>query len=193
METLAKKLLPKLDAVSRVLAVLAQVMIVVLISVMFYEVIARRVFNAPTIWSVDIVYMVNGTLFLMGAGYTLMREKHVRIDFLSSRLPIRVQHLINALFYGGLFLPLLYLTTHSSIRKATRAFERGTTENMSTWEPLIWPFLTGIAIGLLGLALQVVIQLIRHLIGILRPDLVAAPGKDMHTADDLGVEMRDVR
>jgi len=172
-------LLPPLDRVSRWLAVVAQVMIVVLIGVMFFEVVARRIFNSPTIWSVDIVYMVNGTLFLMGASYTLLREKHVRIDFLSSRLPLRVQHLINAAFYSALLLPLLYLTTHSSVRKAWRAFERGTVENMSTWEPLIWPFLAGIAIGLLGLALQVVLHLIRHLIGIFDPYAVPAPGQDV--------------
>ena len=170
--------LPRAEAISRGLAVIAQIMIVILIGVMFYEVIARRVFNSPTIWSVDIVYMVNGSLFLMGAAYTLQRERHVRIDFLSTRLPVRVQHLINAMFYGGLFLPLLYLTTHSSVRKAWRAYERGTLENMSTWEPLIWPFLTGIAIGLCGLALQCIVMFIRHCIGIFQPDAVLRPGVD---------------
>ncbi|MFK7763360.1 MAG: TRAP transporter small permease subunit [Roseobacter sp.] len=178
MQFFLQTLLPRLETISRALAVIAQVMIVVLIGVMFFEVIARRVFNAPTIWSVDIVYMVNGSLFLMGAAYTLQRERHVRIDFLSTRMPLRLQHLINAAFYGGLFLPLLYLTTHSSIRKAWRAYERGTLENMSTWEPLIWPFLTGIAIGLCGLALQCVIQLIRHGIGVFQPGAVLAPGVD---------------
>lgn len=178
MQYFLHTLLPRVEAVSRILAVIAQAMIVVLIGVMFYEVVARRVFNSPTIWSVDIVYMVNGSLFLMGAAYTLQRERHVRIDFLSTRLPVRIQHLINAVFYGGLFLPLLYLTTHSSIRKAWRAYERGTLENMSTWEPLIWPFLTGIAIGLCGLALQCVIMLIRHCIGMVMPDAVLPPGTD---------------
>ena len=175
---LLNHLLPRLERLSRGLAIVAQVMIVVLIGVMFFEVIARRVFNSPTIWSIDIVYMVNGTLFLMGAAYALMRERHVRIDFLSARLPVRLQHLINALFYAALFLPLLYLTTHSSVRKAWRAFERGTVENMSTWEPLIWPFLTGIAIGLLGLSLQCVIMFTRHSIGVFRPDAVLPPGID---------------
>src|SRR6056297_2839188 len=163
-QALTHRILPALDRISVVLAAIAQVMIVVLISVMLYEVVARRVFGNPTIWSVDIVYMVNGTLFLVGASYTLMRERHVRIDFLAAKLPARVQHLVNALFYGCLLGPLMVMTSQSSIQKAVRAFERGTVENMSTWEPLIWPFLTGIALGLIGLTLQIALQLIRHLI-----------------------------
>lgn len=175
---LTHRILPALDRISVVLAMIAQVMIVVLISVMLYEVVARRIFNNPTIWSVDIVYMVNGTLFLIGASYTLMRERHVRIDFLATRFPARVQHAINALFYACLFGPLMVMTTQSSLEKSIRAFERGTLENMSTWQPVIWPFLFGISLGLLGLTLQICLQLIRHLIGVFDPDAVDLPGTD---------------
>lgn len=178
MTWILHRLLPALDRVSVVLAAVAQVMIVALIGVMLYEVAARRVFNAPTIWSVDIVYMVNGTLFLMGAGYTLLRERHVRIDFFSSRLPVRLQHLLNAAFYLLLFLPLMLLTSQSSLEKAIKAFQRGTVENMSTWEPLIWPFLAGITLGLLGLSLQIALQTIRHLIGVASPHSVPLPGNE---------------
>lgn len=175
---LIHRILPAFDQVSVYLAKIAQIMIVLLISVMLYEVIARRVFSSPTIWSVDIVYMVNGTLFLIGASYTLMRERHVRIDFLATRLPARLQHAINALFYACLFGPLMVMTSQSALHKAIRAFERGTLENMSTWQPVIWPFLAGIALGLMGLTLQILMQLIRHIIGIFDPDAVNLPGTD---------------
>lgn len=177
MRFLTGRLLPALDRVSGVLAVAAQLMIVALIGVMLYEVAARRLFNAPTMWSVDIVYMVNGSLFLMAAGYTLLHERHVRIDFLSSRLPARLQHALNAAFYLALFLPLLLLTADASVQKALRAYLRGTVENMSVWQPLVWPFLTGVALGICGLALQVAVQSLRHLIGIVRPDAVPLPGQ----------------
>ena len=177
MDLILRRILPALDRVSAALAVVAQGMIVVLIGVMLYEVAARRLFNAPTLWSVDVVYMVNGTLFLMAAGYTLLKERHVRIDFLSSRLPARLQHGVNALFYAALFLPLLALTSVRSVDKAWEAWVEKTLENMSVWQPLIWPFLAGIALGLIGLALQVAIQTVRHAIGIFRPDAVPLPGQ----------------
>ena len=180
--TRIQTLLSAFDRVSRVLAVLGMILIVALISVMLYEVAARRIFSSPTIWSADLVFMFNGTLFLMGAGYTLLRERHVRIDFLSAKLPVRVQHGINLLFYGALLLPLLVLTSQNAVFRAWRAWERGTLENMSTWQPVVWPFLTGIALGLLGLTLQVALQTIRHGIGVARPDAVLPPGQDPEAA-----------
>lgn len=174
---LLNRVLPALDRVGQALAVIAMVMIVCLIAVMIHEVIARRAFNAPTIWAIDITYMINGTLFLIGGAYTLQNNAHVRIDFLSSRLPLRVQHFINLAFYLFIFIPLLWLTSHATVIKAHRAYMRGTLENMSTWEPVVWPFLTGIAIGVVGLTLQVVIEAVRHIFGIMDPAAVKGPSE----------------
>ncbi|MCP5151934.1 MAG: TRAP transporter small permease subunit [Ectothiorhodospiraceae bacterium] len=174
---LVNRLLPLGDRLGGGLAVVAMVMIVALIGVMIFEVVSRRFLDAPTIWANDITYMTNGTLFLIGAAYTLRRNAHVRIDFFSSRFSVRVQHLINLVFYLGLFLPALTLTAYNCVAKAHRAFERGTLENMSTWEPVIWPFLTGIALGVVGLAVQVFLESVRHVIGVLDPEAVEPPSR----------------
>lgn len=151
-------------------------LVLVLMGVMIWEVVARRFLNAPTIWANDVTYMTNGTIFLLAAAWTLRRDGHVRIDFLSARLPARLQHAVNLGFYLLIFLPALVLTCNESWIKAWRAYLRGTRENMSTWEPLIWPFLTGIALGVLGLTLQVAIEAVRHAIGIGDPARVRLPG-----------------
>jgi TRAP-type C4-dicarboxylate transport system permease small subunit len=83
---LTRRLLPRLDGVARALALLAMVQIVVLIAVMLCEVVARYGLNSPTLWANDITYMSNGTLFLLGAAWTLRRNHHIRIDFLATRL-----------------------------------------------------------------------------------------------------------
>ncbi len=172
-----KRVLPALDRFGQATAAIAMVMIVCLIAVMIFEVVARRVFNAPTIWAIDITYMTNGTLFLIGGAYTLQKNAHVRIDFLSSRFPLRVQHFINLAFYLCIFLPALWLTSYATVLKAHKAFVRGTLENMSTWEPVVWPFLTGIALGVVGLTLQVMIESVRHVFGLLDPADVKAPSQ----------------
>ena len=174
---LLDRVLPGIDRIGFALAVIAMALILVVIGSMLYEVMARRFFNAPTLWASDITYMTNGSLFLLGAAYTLRNEGHVRIDFLSTRLPVRVQHGLNLLFYLLLFLPLLVLTSQASMAKAWRAWVQGTLENMSTWEPVVWPFLTGIALGVTGLALQVAAQMVRHGIGVLDPAAVPPPGQ----------------
>ena len=102
-------LLKAADRLSFACSRLAMVMILGLIFSMLYEVVARYAFNAPTIWSYDVSYMLNGSLFILGAGWTLANNNHVRIDFLSGRLPVPLQHAGNLVFYILLFLPALGL------------------------------------------------------------------------------------
>jgi len=175
-QAILQRACPVLDTVGRALAVVAMAQVVVIIAVQIYEVIARYVFDAPTLWGSDIAYMTNGTLFLLGAAYTLRMGAHIRIDFLAARLSLRLQHGINLLFYLGLFLPLLWFVGSAAAGKAWLAYIRGELESMSAWEPLVWPFYTGMTIGLIGLALQVVSETLRHAVGIADPAAVPPPG-----------------
>ena len=107
-DLLLKRVLPQLDHVGTALAYVAMVQIVVLISLMLYEVVSRRVFNAPTMWAGDLTYMSNGTLFLIGAAYTLRRNAHIRIDFLGGRQgPGSDDGLENLLHVGEIDDPVL--------------------------------------------------------------------------------------
>lgn len=55
--------------------------------ILFYEVVSRYFFNAPTIWASEVaVYIFMWTMFC-GAAYTLQEGKHVHIDLLLERLP----------------------------------------------------------------------------------------------------------
>ncbi len=171
-----ERVCPALDGFGWLLAVVAMVEVVVIIAVQLYEVVARYAFNAPTLWGSDIAYMTNGTLFLLGAAYTLRMGAHIRIDVLATRLPLRMQHAINLLFYLCLFLPMLWYVGSASANKAWRAWLKGELESMSAWEPLVWPFYTGISLGVLGLGLQVLSETMRHAIGVGDPAAVPPPG-----------------
>ena len=86
------------------------VMTGILILVMSYEMVVRRLLNSPTLWAFDVSYMLSGVIFVAAMAFTLLRNEHVRIDFLSSRLPIRVQHAAEpAVFMSTLFLPAIYI------------------------------------------------------------------------------------
>ena len=159
---------------SLALAVVAMAQIVVLVATMLYEVVARYGFDRPTLWSGDIVYMMNGTLFLLGAAWTLRRNQHVRIDFLSSRLPLRAQHAVNLAFYLLLFLPVLALVGSATAFKAWARIATGELEQMSAWEPMIWPFYAGMPIGARRSRLQVA-ETLRHAVGIADPAAVPPP------------------
>jgi TRAP-type mannitol/chloroaromatic compound transport system permease small subunit len=55
----------------------------------FYEVVARYLFNAPTIWVHEGAYLLFGMQYLIAGGYALLHGSHVRVDVLYAKLPER--------------------------------------------------------------------------------------------------------
>lgn len=159
-------------------------LLIALVGAMLYEVVARRAFNAPTLWAFDLSYMINGTIYLGAAGFTLLRNEHIRIDFLSTRMPVRVQHGVNLAFYALLFLPAMWLVCSSAVADALYAYETNQVERVSPWAPIIWPYYTAIAAGLCCLFAQSAAQAVRHALIACRPD--AAVGNPLRGASAEG-------
>lgn len=163
------------DTLSLWVGRIGMALILVLVFVVFYEVLARYVLGAPTEWAYDLTYMTNGTIYLLGAGLALSKNLHVRIDFLSARLPRRVQHGVNLAFNLLLLLPLLIILSRQSVRNTYKALLTGELDPVSPWAPVIWPFYLGIALGLCCLLLQLFAETLRHGIGIADPTAVRGP------------------
>src|SRR5918992_4532550 len=72
-----------------------------------YEVAMRYLFNAPTIWSFDVTYMLYGTIFMLGAAYALLKGAHIRTDFFFERWSIRTKGIIDSVSYLVFFFPSL--------------------------------------------------------------------------------------
>ncbi len=62
--------------------------------ILFYEVVMRYFFRAPTIWAQETaVYLFMWTM-LAGGAYTLQKGKHVRIDLVIEHLSPRTQKIL---------------------------------------------------------------------------------------------------
>ena len=151
------------DTLSEWCGRLAIAMLVVLVVAMVGEVFMRYVVNRPSLWAFDLSYMLNGGLFYVGAGYAMKHHAHVRIDFLSSRLPQVWQARIVGLALAFVFTPILALISWVAVRKAFVAFVTGAVEEVSPWAPLVWPFYAAIALGLVVFTLQSLVEGIRFL------------------------------
>lgn len=143
-----------IDQISRSLAAAVMAIVVALVCIMIFEVIVRRVFNAPTLWAFDLAYMLNGCIFIGASSYALLKNEHIRIDFLSAKFPPRVRSTIEAAFLLLCFLPAFGLLAQAAVMQAVDAFSSGTTDRVSPWAPKIWPYYTGLALGICGLWLQ---------------------------------------
>jgi len=149
------------DRLSWLAAKLAEVAVCLLVLAMLFEVVARYFFRAPTVWAFDVATMSSGVLFVLGAAWVLRENAHVRVDFLSSRLPAAWQRGVEAVLFLLLLGPIFGGITWASMRRAWRAWVTQEVESVSPWMPLMWPFYALIAVGLLLLTLQLFVQGLR--------------------------------
>lgn len=126
-----------------------------------YEVVARYVFNAPTIWAFELGYMAMGVHALMGAAFTLRERAHIRIDVVYSHFPDKLKAVIDTLGYAVLFLPVVGWVSFGLWEYWVEAYVNGEHSGQSAWNPIIWPFRLTFFIGFLLLALQELAELIK--------------------------------
>ena len=105
-----------------------------------FEVIARYAFNAPTIWSFDVTYMLYGTIFMLGAAYALHKGAHIRTDFFFEKWSIRTKGVIDSIAYIVFFFPSIFVFLLVSGAEGWYAFEIGETSEQTPWRPILWPF-----------------------------------------------------
>ncbi len=87
-----------------------------------YEVVVRRLLNAPTSWAFDVSYIMYGTLFMMGGAYTLSRDGHVRGDFLYRLWKPRTQAKLELVLYILFFFPGVTALVLSGWKYAARSW-----------------------------------------------------------------------
>jgi TRAP-type mannitol/chloroaromatic compound transport system permease small subunit len=142
---------------------LAALVIIPLVLATCYEVFARYVFGAPTIWAFELGYILTGVHFLLGGAITLKRQGHVRIDLIYDQLSVRKRALIDLVLYVALVLPALSLIFLRLADYATESYFSGESTGQSAWNPPIWPFRAIIAASFLLLTLQVVAEILKCL------------------------------
>ncbi|CTQ32881.1 TRAP transporter small permease subunit [Jannaschia rubra] len=101
------------DRVSVFIGRITMVMIVGLVAVMTFEVVARYVFERPTLWANEMSLWLAGFIFLLAGLYAMQQRSHIRIFILYDLMPRWMQRVCDttstaliclfafALFYGA--------------------------------------------------------------------------------------------
>lgn len=79
-DTAYLKLARRLDPISVASGQFVAWLIIPMVLGLTYEVVARYVFNSPTLWAYDMTFMMYGSYFMLGVAFTLQRKGHVRTD-----------------------------------------------------------------------------------------------------------------
>ncbi len=131
-----------------------------------YEVFVRYVLNSPTPWSLDVSFIMYGTLFMMGGAYTLSRGGHVRGDFLYRLWPVRVQAGVDLTLYIFFFYPGVLALIFAGWKYASRSIGYGEVSVNSPAGIPIYQFKTIIVVAGILLAIQGMAQICRCIIAL---------------------------
>lgn len=119
-----------------------------------YEVFARYLFNAPTIWAFDVTYMLYGALFMLGAAYALHKGAHIRTDFFWESFSTRKKGWIDTISYVVFFFPSLIALGLISYHEAEYSFRINEMSDQTPWRPILWPFKFIVPVACLLLLIQ---------------------------------------
>jgi len=124
--------------------------------------IVRKVFDSSSNALLEIQWYLFAAVFLLGAGYGLLKNAHVRIDFIASRFSARTRNWIDV---GGILIalvPFCLLSIYLSWPMFMQAFVSG--EVSSNAGGLIrWPVYLLIPVGFSLLLLQSLSELVKRL------------------------------
>ncbi|MGQ3050609.1 MAG: TRAP transporter small permease subunit [Roseateles sp.] len=123
--------------------------------------VMRKAFDIGSNAFLEVQWYLFSACFLLAAGYVFLKNAHVRIDFLSNRLSMRTNALIDMVAIVAIIAPLSLLLIHLSWPVFHNAWVSG--EMSQNAGGLVrWPVLLMIPAGFLLLLLQAVAELIKR-------------------------------
>ena len=132
-----------------------------LVAAVAWEVIARYVFNMPTIWSYDVTYMLYSAIFMLGCAYALHKGAHIRTDFYYEKWSDRTRGYVDSISYIVFFFPSIIMLMAASWSEAWYAYTINETSEQTNWRPILWPFKAIVPLTCAMLLLQGVSELIK--------------------------------
>ena len=132
-----------------------------LVAAVAYEVIARYAFDAPTIWSFDVTYMMYGTIFMLGAAYALHKGAHIRTDFFYDSWSTKTKGMVDSISYLVFFFPSLVMFLAASANEAWYAYTISETSEQTPWRPILWPYKSVVPVTCILLMIQGVSETIK--------------------------------
>ena len=127
-------------------------MVFVMMFVLVLSFVTRNIINIPLMWIIEMAQFIITGYYLLGGGYSMIMDDHVRMDLVYSKFSDRNKAKIDA--FTSFFL-VFYLVTllYGSVSSLVYTLE--TNQRLFTaWAPYVWPIKTIMLIGILLMLLQ---------------------------------------
>lgn len=147
------------DILSLICGRIAMMGVVFVVVIMFYEVIARYVFEKPTLWANEFSLWLAGFIFLLAGLYAMQQRSHIRIYVIYDLMPRWAQKsadVFSLVLIWGFTLAMIWGGFNEAWDKMLRWETFGT-----AWDP---PLPGTLKPAILGIILLVAIQALSNLI-----------------------------
>ena len=122
-----KKFLRGIDQISKWSGRIFIWLVIPLTILVVYEVISRRFFNSPHVWSMEVIDFIYGPHFMLVAAYTLLYKAHVSIDIIYQRFRPRVRGILDIFTHLVFFFPFCIIVFQQGIVFAQTSWSIGET------------------------------------------------------------------
>ncbi|MFH1081421.1 MAG: TRAP transporter small permease subunit [Pseudomonadota bacterium] len=150
-----------IDKTNEVIGKAISFLILVFVGVIVYEIVARYIFNTPTIWAHEVTQMVFGAYVVLLGGFLQQRKGHVNVEILTEHFSPRTKAIINC-FTWLFFFACCGVMLWKGWDMAWDSFVWRETES-TVFAPPIYPIKMMIPLGALLLLLQGLVQYIGDL------------------------------
>ena len=132
----------------------------------YYEVIARFVFNSPTNWVHESMFLMFGMQYMLSGAYAYREDQHVRVDVIYAKFSPRGKAIADIVtsFFFFVFIGTMLVTGYRFAADAVNVREVSFTE----WGIQYWPVKLAIPIGAALLLLQGVSKLLKDVMFVMR-------------------------
>ena len=132
-------------------------------AVVFYatEVIARYIFNKPTIWVHESSFLLFGMQYLLAGAYAYLHGSHVAVDIIYNKFPKRGQHGLDIFtsVFSFVFFIVLMGTSYGFMMDSIGMRER----TMETWQIQYYPVKAMMLIGGILITLAAISKLYKDI------------------------------
>jgi TRAP-type mannitol/chloroaromatic compound transport system permease small subunit len=156
-----RRILRVVDAVSVCFGKGVSVLTLFVALAIVYEIFMRYTFSKPTVWASESTVFGCGLVYLLGGAWTLLEDRHVRIDMLYSKISPRGQAALDCFTYLFFALYVVVMLRATAIYAYESVALRETT--MTPWDPPIYPMKVAMTVALALLFLQGTAKFIRNL------------------------------
>ena len=151
-----------IDAVTERVGRLVYWLILVVVLISAANATVRKLFNYSSNAYLEIQWYLFSAVFLFGAGYTLLRNEHVRIDIIAGRLSRRTQNWIDVFGIILFLFPMSFIIMWLGWPLFARSYaEHEVSTNAGGL--IVWPARLMVPVGFAFLIVQGVSELIKRI------------------------------